>query len=81
MFRVVAVIPQDGKMEGWLLMKPSGRCASPSDGSCWKNKGLFMRADRLRVWRLGDNDIIVVLVRITTAAATPSPEAFWFFTF
>lgn len=52
-------------MGGWLLTEPSGGCVPPSDGSRRKNKGLFMRADRLCFWRQSNNDIIV--------ATTPFP--------
>lgn len=82
MFGVVWVFLQEGKMEGWLLREPSGGFASPSGGSYWKNKGLFMRADRLCFWKHCNNDIIVAIIRFRcNGNSGPSPEALWVFTF
>lgn len=37
----------------------------PSEGSRRKNKGLFMRADRLCFWRQSNNDVIVAIIGIS----------------
>lgn len=82
MFGVVWVFLQEGRMEGWLLMEPPGGFASPSGGSYWRNKGLFMRADRLCFWKHCNNDIIVAIIRFScNSNRGPSPEALRALTF
>lgn len=53
-------------MEGWLLRDSSEWCASPSNGSCWKNKVVFMRADSFCFWRQSNNDVIVAIVSFSS---------------
>lgn len=52
-----------------LLREPWGGCASPSDRSYWKNKGLFTGADRLCFWRQSHHDIIVAVIGFSCNSA------------